>query len=242
MIRVGCVARILGESFFDLGCECKGKGVEALRKIADILKEIVIGDEGGNGSEESRGSGDKGFGDTGSDSAKAGGTGGAEPGEGVDDSPDRAEEADKGSYASGSSKPGHTLFNAANFLGGSQLHGDGDGLHGFELLWSGITCAGQLALEFSIAGSVDGRERGTCRDQALGIGDAFGGAEDIQKLVAFATNAAEKARLLEDERPRDKRKDEEKEQDKAGDPAGLRENLKDVANVECGEQRNDVSP
>ena len=110
----------LAESFFDLGGEFVGEGVEALRQIANVLEEIVVGDEGRDGGEESGGGGDEGFGDARSDGAKAGGTGSAEAGEGVNDAPNGAEEADEGSDAGGGGKPGHTFFDAANLVGGCQ--------------------------------------------------------------------------------------------------------------------------
>jgi len=84
-----------------LGGEFEGEGVEALGEFADVLEEIVVGDEGGNGGEKAGGGGDEGFGDAGCDGAEAGGAGSAKAGEGVDDAPDRAKEADEGSDTGG---------------------------------------------------------------------------------------------------------------------------------------------
>src|SRR6516165_1747492 len=116
------------KSFFNLRGEFKGKSVQALGEVANVLEEIVIGDEGRDGSEEPGSSGNQGFGDAGSNGAKAGGAGGAETGEGVNDAPNRAEETDERSDAGGGGEPGHTLFDASNFLRGSELHRDRDGL------------------------------------------------------------------------------------------------------------------
>ena len=160
------------------------------------MEEIVVGDQGGDGGEEASGGGDEGFGDAGRNGAKAGGAGGAEAGEGVDDAPDGAEEADEGSDAGRGGQPGHALFSAADFFGGSELHADGDGLHGFEFDGRGIACAGDLRLQFAIAGGVDVGEGRAGGDESLRIGDAFGGAEDFQELIALAANAAEEAGLL----------------------------------------------
>ena len=182
--------------------------VEALGEFADVLEEIVVGDEGGDGSEEARGGGDEGFGDAGRDSAETGGAGSAEAGEGVDDAPNGAEEADEGSDAGGGGEPGHAFFGAADFFGGSELHADGDGLHGFEFGGRGIAGAGDLGLEFAIAGGVDVGEGRAGGDESLRIGDALGGAEDFQELITLAANAAEKAGLLEDERPGNERGEE----------------------------------
>src|ERR1700693_3433817 len=128
---------ILGEGFFDLGGEFQGEGVEALRQIANVLKEIVVGDEGGDSREKAGGGGNQSFGDTGSYGAKAGGAGSAESGEGVDDAPNSAEETDERSNASGGGEPGHTFFSAANFFGRGELHADGDGLDALHFLRGG---------------------------------------------------------------------------------------------------------
>ena len=146
-----------GEGFFDLGGEFDGEDVEALGEVANVLKEIVIGDEGGDGGEKSCGRGDQRLGDTGRDGAEAGGAGSTETGEGVDDAPYGAEEADKGSNTRSGGEPRHTLFDAANLVGGCQLHADGNGLEGLELGGIGIALAGvgHLGLQFTIAGGVD---------------------------------------------------------------------------------------
>src|SRR5215471_4280202 len=119
-----------GKSFFDLGGEFKGKSVETLGEVANILEEVVVGDEGRDSRKESGGGGHQSFGDAGSYGAKAGGAGGAETGEGVNDAPNRAEETDERRYAGGGSEPGHAFFDASHFLRGSELHRDRDGLHG----------------------------------------------------------------------------------------------------------------
>jgi hypothetical protein len=97
-------------------------------------------------------------------------------------------------------------------------------------------------LEFAIAGGVDGRKRGTGRDQALRVGEAFGGAEDFQELVAFAADATEEPGFLEDESPGKEREDEKQDQYEASNPAGLGENFEDVADETGGEQNDDVNP
>jgi len=119
---------MLGEHLFDLGGEFEGEVVQALRQIANVLQEIVVGDEGRNGSEEAGGGGDEGFGDAGSNRPEAGSAGGAETREGVNDAPNGAEEANERSDAGGGSQPGHAFFDATNFFGRSELHGDGDSL------------------------------------------------------------------------------------------------------------------
>jgi len=77
-------------------------------------------------------------------------------------------------------------------------------LHGFEFGGRGIAGAGDLGLEFAIAGGVDVGEGRAGGDESLRVGDAFCGAEDFQELIALAANAAEEAALLEDECPGDK--------------------------------------
>ena len=68
-----------------------------------------------------------------------------------------------------------------------------------------------LALEFAIAGGVDVGKGRAGGDEALGVGDTFGGAENFEELVGFAANAAKEAELLEDHRPGDQRKEKEGE-------------------------------
>jgi len=71
-------------------------------------------------------------------------------------------------------------------------------LHGFEFGGRGIAGARDLGLEFAIAGGVDVGEGRAGGDESLRIGDALGGAEDFQELIALAADAAEEAGLLQD--------------------------------------------
>jgi hypothetical protein len=82
-----------------------------------------------------------------------------------------------------------------------------------------------LRLQFAVAGGVNVGEGRAGGDESLGIGDAFGGAEDFEELVALTADAAEEAEFLEDERPGNEREEEEDAEDGAGDPAGLGENV-----------------
>jgi hypothetical protein len=81
-------------------------------------------------------------------------------------------------------------------------------------------------LEFAVAGGVDVGEGGAGGDESLGIGDAFGGAEDLEELVALAAKAAEETEFLEDEGPGDEREEEENRENDTRDPTGLRKNVK----------------
>jgi hypothetical protein len=95
-------------------------------------------------------------------------------------------------------------------------------------------------LEFAIAGSVDVGEGRAGGDESLRVGDAFGGAEDFQELIALAANAAEEAALLENERPGDERGEEKNGEDSASNPAGLRENIEDVADENGVQEKKNV--
>jgi len=238
--RCGSDVHSLRKRLLDLGREFEGEGVEALGEVADVLQEIGVGDESGDGGEEAGGGGDEGFGDAGRDGAQAGGAGSAEAGEGVDDAPDGAEESDEGSDAGGGGEPGHSFFGAANFIGGSELHADGDGRHGFQFDGCGIASAGDLGLEFAIAGGVDVGEGRAGGDESLRIGDAFCGAEDFEELIALPANAAEHAGFLEDQRPGNERGEEQNAQHAAGDPAGLLENIEDAADEKGVQEKKDV--
>jgi len=48
---------MLSKSFFDLGGEFKGKRVQTLGEVTNILEEVVVGDEGRDSGEESGGGG-----------------------------------------------------------------------------------------------------------------------------------------------------------------------------------------
>ena len=182
--------------------------VQALGQVFYVLQELVVENYGGNGSDQAGRGGKQRFGDSGGDGAKTGCAGVAEAREGVNDAPDGAEETDERSDARSGREPGHSFFGAANFIGGGKLHADGDGLHGFEFDGRGIAAAGDLRLEFAIAGGVDVSEGGAGGDESLRIGDAFGGAEDFQELIALTADAAKHAGLLEDESPGDERGEE----------------------------------
>jgi len=123
---------ILGKGLFDLGGELEGEGVEPLRQIANVLEEIVVGDECGDRGEKTGRGGDEGFGNARGDRTETSGAGAAKPGEGVNDAPDGAEKADEGGDACGGGEPGHAFFHAADFVGGGELHTDGDGLKRFQ--------------------------------------------------------------------------------------------------------------
>ncbi len=122
---------ILVKCLFDLGREFQSKSVEALGEVANLLQKMIIEDDGGNRSAQSRGRGHERFRNARSNSAEAGGAGAAEAGKGIDDAPNGAEETDEGSHGAGGGQPGHAFFDAANLVGGSQLHADGDGLQAF---------------------------------------------------------------------------------------------------------------
>jgi hypothetical protein len=113
-------------------------------------------------------------------------------------------------------------------------------LHGFKFGGRGIAGAGDLGLEFAIAGGVNVGERRAGGDESLGIGDAFCGAEDFQELIALAANTAEEARLLEDERPGDERREEKNAEDSASNPAGLLENIEDAADENGVQEKKNV--
>jgi hypothetical protein len=64
------------------------------------------------------------------------------------------------------------------------------------------------------------------------------GAEDAEKLVAFAFDAAEETEFLKDHGPRDHGEDQEKRENSTGNPPGLFENAADIGQEDRGEQKN----
>jgi hypothetical protein len=113
-------------------------------------------------------------------------------------------------------------------------------LHGFEFGGRGIAGAGDLGLEFAIAGGVDVGEGRAGGDESLRIGDAFCGAEDFEELIALAADAAEEATLLENQSPGDERSKQQNGEDAASDQACLRENIKDVADEDGVQEKKNV--
>ena len=230
------------EGFFELGGELEGEGVQTLGEIANVLEEVVVGDEGGNGGEKTGGGGDERFGDARSDSAETGGAGSAEAGEGVNNAPDGAEETDKGRDGGGGGKPGHAFLDAVHFVGGGELHADGDRFQGFEFGRRGIAGAGELGLEFAVTGGVDIGERRACGNDALGIGYALGGTKDFEELVALALDASEETHFLKDQGPGNQGEEQQDAQNGARDPSGLRKNVEDVADDDERKQKDNVDP
>jgi len=233
--------RISGEGFLDLGGELEGESVETLGELADVLEEIVVGDERGNGGEEASRGGNESFGNAGSDGTKTGGAFRAETGEGVDDAPNGTEKTDEGSDASGGGEPGHAFFSATDFVGGGELHADGDGLDRFDFLRSGIAGTGDLGLEFTIAVGVDVGKGRAGGDYALWIRNALGGAKDLEELIALAADTAKESHFLEDQSPGDQGEEEKNAENGTCNPASLRKNFEDVADEIGEEQINDVS-
>jgi len=111
-----------------LGAYLEREIIETLAQIADVLQKIVVKDDGWDSDEKSGRGGDEGFGDAGCYGAEAGGACVTKTGEGVDDAPNGAEEADERSDGAGGGQPGHAFFYTADFLGGSKLHAYSDGL------------------------------------------------------------------------------------------------------------------
>src|SRR5882672_10766295 len=181
------------KSFFDLRRDFQSKGVQPLGEVANFLQKMVVEDHRWDGSEKTRGGGDQRLGDARSDGAQTGGAGAAQAGKRVDDAPHGSEQTDKGGHRTGCRQPGHAFFDAAHFIGGGELHADGDGLQAFQLGW------------MRVARRIDGRKRRARRCQGLRVRYASGGAKNAQELVALAADASEKAKLLENHGPRNNR-------------------------------------
>src|SRR6267378_1757214 len=232
---------ILVKRFFNLRGDFQRKRVQSLPEIANILQKLIVKNNSRDRRGEAGGGGHQSFRDARSNRAKAGGTGAAQAGEGVNDSPDGSEQTDERSYRAGGSQPRHAFFDAANFISGSQLHADRHSLQTFQL--GGMRIAGaapDLALQLAIACRVDGGKRRARRSQRLRIRYATSGAENAEKLVALPANTAEEPELLENHRPGNDREHQEKRQNSARDPAGLFEYLEQIGGKNRCEQKNDV--
>ena len=206
-----------------------------------MLGKLVVGDHRWDSHKETGRSSDQRLGNSWSDRAQRCCAGVSKALKGVDDAPNGTEKTDEGSDASGGGEPGHAFFSATDFVGGRELHADGDGLERFDFLRSGIAGTGDLGLEFAIAGGVDigkGRAGG---DYALWIRNALGGAKDLEELIALAADTAKESHFLEDQSPGDQGEKEKNAKNGTCNPASLRKNFEDVADEIGEEQINDVS-
>lgn len=91
-----------------------------------------------------------------------------------------------------------------------------------------------MRLEFAIAGSVNVGKGRAGGDQALGVGNALGGAENFEELIALAGDAAKQTKLLEDQGPGDQGKEKQDCENATRDQAGLRKNIKNIADDDGG--------
>jgi hypothetical protein len=238
------VATNLAERLFDLSGDFERERVQALREVTDIAQKIIVKDDGGNGGKKSRGGGDQGFGDAWRDGTQACGASGSEAGEGVDDTPHRAEEADEGSDGAGGGEPSHAFFDAANFFCGCKLHVDCDSAEALQpgRLWISRMSA-HLKLEFAITSGVDVGEGRTGSGERLRIGNAARCAVDTEELIALTTEAAKQAEFLKNHPPGDDREEKKQSQDAAGNPTGLFKNAAEVDGEGCNQKKrnNDSS-
>jgi hypothetical protein len=74
----------------------------------------------------------------------------------------------------------------------------------------------------------------------LGVGYASRGAENAQKLVTLAADAAEHSQLLQNHGPGNDGKEKKKQKNAASDQAGLRKNVSEIGGKNRGERKNDV--
>ena len=233
--------RILVKCFFNLCGNFQRERVQSLPEITNILQKLIVENDGRDRRREAGGGGHQGFRDAGSNRTKAGGTGAAQAGEGVDDAPHRSKETDEGRHGAGGGQPGHAFFDAANFVGGGQLHANRYSLQAFELGRMRITgAAADLALQFAIACGVDRGKRRARGSQRLRVRNASRGAENAKKLVALPADATEDTQFLKNHRPGNNGKHQEKRQNSTRDPAGLFENLEEISGKNRCEQKNDV--
>lgn len=232
----------LGVRFFYLGANFHGKGIEALGQFANVLKKLVVENDGWDGDKEAGGGSDKRFGDAGRHGAQACSASVAEAREGVNDAPDGTEKTDEGRHRAGGSEPGHALFGAAHFLRGSELHADGNGLQALQFSGGLRIASADLAQELAIASIVNGRKRRARGSERLRISYAFCRAKDADELIALTADTAEKAELLENHGPGNNGENSEQDQDTASNRASLRKDVAEVGDEQRSEQENDATP
>src|SRR5882724_2897732 len=142
---------ILVKCLFNLRGDFQRERVQSLPEIANTLQELIVENDRRDRRGEAGGGSQQGFGDARSNGPEAGGTGAAQAGEGVNDAPDGSEQANERRYGAGGSEPGHAFFDAANFIGGCQLHTNRYSLQTFQLGRMRVSgAAADLALQFPV--------------------------------------------------------------------------------------------
>jgi hypothetical protein len=97
-------------------------------------------------------------------------------------------------------------------------------------------------LKFAVTRCVNRCKRGSRCGETLRIGDTTRGTEDAQKIIAFAPHTTEESELLKNHAPRDDRKQKKNRKDGARNPASILENVSEVDENDCREQKNDDFP
>src|SRR6267154_299438 len=94
--------------------------------------------------------------------------------------------------------------------------------------------AANLALQFTVAGGINGRERGASVGESLRISDTTRGAKNAEELIAFAANAPKGPDFRNNHAPGEEGKHPQKKQTPAGAPPGLRKNVSDPGDEKRG--------
>ena len=196
---------------------------------------MVIENDRGNRGEQARRGGHERFGDTGRDGTKAGGTGAAEAGEGVNDAPDGPKKSDERRHGGGDGEPRHVALKARDFFRGSNLHAP---LHRRQAAKRGGR-RGELtfvflepALEYADqrAGAKLIRDRGNIL-QALRF------AKGAQEAPALQAGAGEQAPFGKNDGPGNQTERQQGEQDELGDRAGRGNEIENfAANKQCQQE------
>src|SRR3990172_2480018 len=107
------------EEVDEFGGEAVDPGVDR----PDAGQEVVVGDDGRNGRGQPRRGGDERLGDAGGHGGQRGVSRGRDPGEGVHDPPNGAEQADERRGAAGGGEKGKEILHAPHLLVGRPVHG-----------------------------------------------------------------------------------------------------------------------
>jgi len=128
----------------------------------------------------------------------------------------------------------------ADFFGGGELHCHRDRVHAFHLAVR--IGRGELVLEFTVTRRIDGLERRAAAGKRSRLGQSSARAEVLQEAVRVASNAAEQAVLLENERPRKQREDQQDEKDDTRNPTGLLDQVAQLAGEKRKSQQSNRGP
>jgi len=202
----------------------------ARAKLLDGVPKEIVKDCGRDGCRQPHGCGNQGFGDSRSNRAQAGRTGGGELLERIDDAPHGPEQADERRHRSGGGQETHVALQASNLFAHAQLQ------TAFERYWIRDSAARfHLPRNFAIAEIKNSDQRRPAElftDHRHGL-ESRRFAKGPQKGAIGGLGATKHGPFGKNDRPGKYREDQEQHHDSLGQGAGA---LNEIPKLQLQEQ------